>query len=127
MIGYSIGENVVGTILDFYFAGVGANRSNILHTFALLGAFLCTYGWWSCRRLELASTGKERLSRTLKSVIETFIAGGVGIVIGYLIGLASVGFIVQLVEETYFPERSHIVAFFAVGIAFLAARIGRWR
>jgi len=47
LFGYLIGVNLFGGLMDYYFSAIGADRPNILRTFAVVTAFLCGYGcWW---------------------------------------------------------------------------------
>lgn len=126
LFGYLIGVNIFGGLMDYYFSAIGADRPNILRTFAVVTAFLCGYGCWWYRWRKSPLVGRGKGSQFWRRGLEIFAASCAGVVIGYVIGLAVSGFVVQLVEDKYFPRESHAVAAFAIGTALLFASLG-WR
>lgn len=144
MIGYLIGLNVAGAIGDLYFTSIGSQRRNIPMMVAVFGALVATCVVWPYwrRKGQPPTIGIQRApyhglswgEKPLKDKIATLTRGaivasgvaGVGLVLGYLIGLGVREFVIEVVENYLWPYKSRIPAVFAIGGAGLLVWWG-WR
>lgn len=125
LFGYFIGVNFAGAIEDAYHAVLtSTGRRGTLITFTVIGAYLSIYFWWRHRQGKSHLVDTKRGVATLKLAAEFLLVGSVGWVVGYLTSLAFAGFIIELFEDSHFPERSHIVSAFAIGMGTLAVWVG---
>jgi len=131
-IGYIIGLNVKCAVSDLYFSSIGSQRRKIPMACATFGALIAlsvVWPYWR-RRSQSATVGTQGMAepalslgeKSLKGQIATLTRGaivacgcaGVGLVLGYLIGLGVRESVVEVVEIYLWRYQSRISVAFAI-------------